>query len=289
VTVCSGPAMDGKLFIKSALQAACTATAPVRPLPDFLIIGGQRCGTTALHDHLARHPSVGAAHVKEVHYFDLNYDRGERWYRGHFPNDARRAVARRRTGVDVVCGEASPYYLYHPLVPERARALVPDARLIVLLRDPVARALSHYHHEVALGMEPLSFEDALDAESERLDGEERRIVQFPGYISVAHQHHSYVARGHYADQLERWFGSFPRDRMLMLVSEDFFADPAGVVGEILEFLALPPMPQAAPFRVPNARSYEGMEPATRRLLIERFRESNARLTELLGRDPGWPS
>jgi hypothetical protein len=166
---------------------------------------------------------------------------------------------------------------------------VPDARLIVLLRDPVARALSHYHHEVALGMEPLSFEEALDAEPERLDGEERRIVQFPGYISVAHQHHSYVARGHYADQLERWFASFPRERTLILVSEDFFADPAGVVGEILEFLELPPMPEAAPFRVPNARSYEGMEPATRRLLTETFRDSNARLAELLGRDPGWPS
>ena len=209
MTVCSDPAMDAKRLIKSALQAGCTATAPIRPLPDYLIIGGQRCGTTALHDHLARHPAIGAAHVKEVHYFDLNYERGERWYRGHFPNDVRRAVARRRTGVEMVCGEASPYYLFHPLVPERARALVPDARLIVLLRDPVARALSHYHHEVALGMEPLTFEEALDAEPERLDGEERRLVQFPGYASVAHQHHSYVARGHYADQLERWLGRVP--------------------------------------------------------------------------------
>ena len=189
----------------------------------------------------------------------------------------------------MVCGEASPYYLFHPLVPERARELVPDARLIVLLRDPVARALSHYHHERALGMEPLSFEDALDAEAERLDGEERRIVQFPGYVSVSHQHHSYVARGHYADQLERWLGVFPRDRMLILVSEDFFADTPGVVGEILEFLELPPMPTAASFRVPNARSYEGMEPGTRRLLAETFRDSNARLADLLGRDPGWPS
>ena len=172
-----------------------------------------------------------------MHYFYLNYERGEGWYRGHFPNDVRRAVARRRTGVEMMCGEASPYYLFHPLVPERARALVPDARLIVLLRDPVARALSHYHHhEVALGMEPLTFEQALEAEPGRLDGEERG--QFPGYVSVAHQHHSYVARGHYADQLERWLGLFPRDQVLILVSEDFFADTPGVVGQILDFLDL---------------------------------------------------
>jgi len=174
-------------------------------------------------------------------------------------------------------------------VPERVRALVPDARLVVLLRDPVARALSHYHHEVALGMEPLTFKAALEAEPERLDGEERRLVQFPGYVSVAHQHHSYVARGHYADQLERWLQVFPRAQVLILVSEDFFADTPGVVGQILDFLDLPPMPGDAGFRIPNARSYVEMEPSMRRLLNDAFRDSNARLAELLGRDPGWPS
>jgi len=101
-------------------------------------------------------------------------------------------------------------------VPERVRALVPDARLVVLLRDPVARALSHYHHEVALGMEPLTFKAALEAEPERLDGEERRLVQFPGYVSVAHQHHSYLARGRYHEQLERWRARF--DDMIRLCS-----------------------------------------------------------------------
>jgi hypothetical protein len=138
-------------------------------------------------------------------------------------------------------------------------------------------------------MEPLTFEQALQAEPERLDGEERRIERFPGYASVAHQHHSYVARGHYAEQLERWLELFPSDQLLILVSEDFFADTPGVVNQILEFLELPPMPGDAGFRIPNARSYVEMEDSTRRLLADAFRDSNARLVELLGRDPGWPA
>jgi hypothetical protein len=279
--------------VQTALQSACTASAAIRPLPDFLIIGGQRCGSTALNGHLARHPSIGAARVKEVHYFDLHYDRGEGWYRGHFPNDARRALARRRTGVEIMCGEATPYYLFHPLVPGRAQRLVGDAKLIALLRDPVARAVSHYHHEVALGREHLSFKDALDREPERLDGEEERMIGSTGYVSVAHQRHSYFARGAYATQLERWFEHFPRDRMLVIRSEDFFANPSQVVGDVLRFLGLPPMPPMRPIPpavargIRNARTYEPIAAETNARLTEAFREPNSRLARLLGTEPWW--
>src|SRR5436309_16134274 len=108
-------------------------------LPDFIVIGAQKSGTGSLYAYLNGHPDVAGARVKEVHYFDLHYHRGVDWYLDQFPDEA---AARPRC-----TGEASPYYLFHPHAPRRAFDLVPDARLIALLRDPVDRAISHYHHE----------------------------------------------------------------------------------------------------------------------------------------------
>ena len=144
-------------------------TAPARALPDFVILGAQKAGTTSLYAYLCAHPDVRAAARKEVHYFDLNYARGATWYRSMFPLAA--GLAReRRGGRRVLVGEASPYYLFYPLAAERAGAVVPSAQLIVLLRDPVERAWSHYRHEVKAGREPLEFEAALAAEPTRLAG-----------------------------------------------------------------------------------------------------------------------
>jgi hypothetical protein len=283
--------MDHQLRVKNVLrscrQAVCTATAAIRPLPDYLIVGGQRCGTTALHDLLARHPLIGAAHVKEVHFFDLQFDRGERWYRGHFPNDARRALAVRRHGGRVVCGEASPYYLFHPLAPGRVARILPEVRVIAMVRDPVARAVSHYHHEVALGAESLQLQEALAAEQERLAGEEERILADPGYAGFAHQHHSYVARGRYLGQLERWAEHVPAERTLVVRSEDFFEQPQDVVAQVLRFLDLPPMTVPASGTSRNAASYSGIDGASEAWLRERFAEDNRRLEGYLGRELGW--
>ena len=152
-----------------AIWAAGRATARWRPLPDFLVIGAQKAGTTALYAYLRWHPGITGPSWKEVSFFDRHWWRGEFWYRGQFPL---------RSGQRLV-GEASPSYLFHPLAPERVRSLVPEAKLIALVRDPVDRAYSHYQHEVALGREPLSFEDALAAEAERTRGEVVRHVADP--------------------------------------------------------------------------------------------------------------
>jgi Sulfotransferase domain len=157
--------------VRNAVWTYGRVTAPVRPLPDFLILGAQKAGTTALYAYLRRHPAITGPSWKEVSYFDRHYARGEAWYRGNFPNRLR---AR-----DKLVGEASPSYLFHPLGPERARALVPEARLVALVRNPIDRALSHYHHEVALGRERLSFEEALEAEERRLLGEDERLLADP--------------------------------------------------------------------------------------------------------------
>src|SRR3954453_12461513 len=123
-------------------------------------------------------------------------------------------------------GEASPSYLFHPLAPDRVARLLPDARLIALLRSPVERAFSHYQHEVALGREPLSFEEAIDREDERMRGELEHMLRDPYYFSHTWWNYTYVARGRYAEQLERWFADFPREQLLVLLTDELAADTA---------------------------------------------------------------
>jgi hypothetical protein len=253
-----------------------------RGLPDFLIVGAQRAGTTSLFRYLAAHPNVAAAARKEVHFFDVNWHRGEAWYRAHF---ARRPL-RSDDGVPFVIGEASPYYLFHPLAAERAASLLPDVRIIVMLRDPVSRAYSHYHHVRARGFEYLSFEDALPAEADRLRGEEERLASDPCYRSANHQHHSYVARGDYLPQLQRWARHVPADRTLVIVSEEFYADPDAEFRRVTRFLGLPDGSLSSYERT-NAQRYPPMAPAAKASLRALFAERNRALEEWLGRPLPW--
>src|SRR5919204_149042 len=182
--------------VKAVYVGARMLQAGSRPLPDFLVIGAQRCGTTSLYRYLEKHPNViGASPSKGVHYFDMNAERSLRWYRAHFPTERRR----RQAGSGAVTGEASPYYLFHPRGPDRVRAAVPDARLIAMLRDPVDRAYSQYQQEYARGFEDAeTFERALELEPARLAGERERMLADPEYESPALQHHAdlrSVARG----------------------------------------------------------------------------------------------
>lgn len=267
-----------RAVLRSGIWAYGTVTSPFRPLPDFLILGAQKAGTTALYEYLRRHPDLTGPSWKEVSFFDRHWVRGVKWYRGNFPNRARTRGK--------LVGEASPSYVFHPLGPARVQEVVPDARLVALVRNPVDRALSHYHHEVALGREPLSFEDALAAEDERLRGEVDRMLADPGYFSREWWGHTYKARGRYAEQLERWLAVFPAEQLLVVPSDDLSADPAGTHARVLEFL------DARPHRLDSyprvyERQYEPMSPETRERLAAEFEEPNRRLYELLGRDLGW--
>jgi hypothetical protein len=261
-------------------------TSGSRPLPDFLIIGAQRGGTSSLYNYLVRHPVVGRALTKEVRFFDLNFERGAAWYRSRFPSGAHRAAVERRRGAGMVVGEASPDYLFHPHVPGRVAQLLPGVKLIAVLRDPVERAHSHYWHQVARGFEPMSFEDAIAAEPERLHGELERMQADPTYLSFNRHHFSYQARGRYAEQLRWWFARFPRDRILILRSEDLYRRPGPTVGQVQEYLGLPRRDLGA---FPKYGSYPSgeMAPATRDRLRAAFRSHNQDLAGLLERDPGW--
>lgn len=265
-------------------------TALLRVLPHFVIIGAMKAGTTSLYAYLYKHPLVHRARRKEVHFFDNNWERGMRWYRAHFPTrwEMLRAdlAAWRRQGRATLTGEASPYYLFHPHAPERCARVLPRARIIAMVRDPAERAYSHFQHNRRQGIETLSFEDALAAEPERTTGDLARMRADPEFASVRVQHFTYAARGEYWWQLERWLELYPRDRVLVIRSEPFFARPAESYARTLEFLGLPPA-EGIPFAVHNDGGvYEPMAPATRERLGGRFAEANRRLGLLLG-EPAW--
>jgi len=263
-------------------------TGRFRVLPDFVIIGAQKGGTSSLYEYLIRHPWVAPCVHKEVHFFDLNvhYRSGPRWYRSHFVSSAYRARLERARGHRLVTGEATPYYLFHPHVPERVFKIVPGVKLIALLRNPVDRAYSHYHHEVQRGREPLSFEAAIRAEEERTGQEKEKILRDEGYDSFEHIHFTYLARSVYVDQLQAWEKWFPRDQMLVLQTERFSADPAGGLRQVLDFLGLPRW-EPAEYRRHNVGRYEPMSARTRRRLVAHFAPHNQRLWAYLGRTFDW--
>lgn len=255
-------------------------TSPLRRLPDFIIIGGKKCGTSSLYNYLARHPGIAPAFRKEVHFFDGAGERSTLRYRAYFPSRTSRENARRLTG------EATPYYLFHPLASARVRAAVPEAKLIAVLRNPVDRAYSHYHHEARRGTEELPFEEAIDREVERLEGERERMVREGVYDSLERRRYSYLSRGVYVDQIQSWREHFPEEQLLILRSEDLFGDPRSALGHALEFLGLPPL-EDGNFSKDNRGGYVEMDPALRERLVEYFRPHNERLREYLGRDFGW--
>ncbi len=243
--------------------------------PDFLIIGTQKGGTTSLYNYLTVHPHVQSAVVKEIHYFDFYYSCAEAWYRAHFP----------RVGMysDALRGEASPGYLFNPYAAARAASFSRHLKLIVMLRDPVERALSHYSMSLRRGREHLPLDKALETESERLQEERSTLGHERAFAEGrSHRNHSYLARGHYAEQLNIWFKHFPREQFLIVESERFFSEPARVHAETLEFLGLPVKPLNR-YRNSNDYGRTHLEPGLRERLTTYFGPHNARLETLLGR------
>ena len=240
-------------------------------LPHFLGLGTQKGGTTSLQQLLEQHPGVYLPPCKEVHYFSLHAEEPARWYAKHY-RDARRGQRR---------GDITPFYLFHPEVPERVQALLPTARMFVLLRDPVERALSQVFHAQRKGFEPLGLEQALAAEPERLASGNPYSLQ----------KHSYVARSRYLEQLQRFEALFGSDQLLVLRSEDLFQQPEQVWKQLLAFLELDAHP--LPMTLPRANAGSGeaaaVDPAIREQLRCQLAATAAGVQERYGFGWGWPS
>jgi Sulfotransferase domain len=278
---------SAKRIGRSVLLGARAPLGGVAMLPGFLIVGGQRCGTTSMVRALSQHPAVfGAVLRQEVHYFDLGYHRGLSWYRSRFPVRLHARLAAEKAAVAPVAFESSPYYMFHPLAAERIRGDLPGVKLLVLLRDPVERAYSAHAHETYLGYETEPFGRALELEPTRLKGEAERIVADPGYASVSHQHHAYRTRGHYAEQLDRLEHVFGREQIHVVESMAFFENPEPVYDAVLEFLGLPHRGYPA-FKRHNSRRRAPMPSKLRAALEEYYRPHDQRLATWLGREPSW--
>lgn len=268
--------------MRSGVLAFGRLTANLRMKPEFLIVGGQRCGTTTMFRLLSGHPDVVRPTLsKGIGYFDVNYQMGAGWYAGHFP-----LRPLQRSGRNRVAFESSGYYSYHPLAAERIANDLPGVKLVMLVRDPVERAHSAYKHEFRRGFETESFERALELEPERLMGEVEKIVADPAYESFSHRHHSYVGRGMYADQLERMVNAVGRDNVLAIDANAFFSRPEDNFGKLIEWLGLSPwVPESVGQE--NATAEVTMSQDTYTWLRKQFEEADARLTDHLGHIPSW--
>jgi ABC-type polysaccharide/polyol phosphate transport system ATPase subunit len=271
--------IGSKLETEWVKSSGTVLTSNRTALPSFLIIGTQKGGTTSLYSYLTQHPNIRPAVIKEVHYFDEQYDQGLDWYKSHFPADM---------GEYDITGEASPYYLFHPQVPERVHHSLAKTKFIVLLRNPVERAYSHYQMMVRRGLESLPFAEAVRAESSRgVEEELHKLEQDPAYVSSICSHYSYLKRGLYAEQLDRWFRCFPREQFLIMSTEQLMSHTAECYERAVQFLGVPEW-KLQDFKLLHEGGYEmEMNEEIRRSLSEYFKPHNAALFEMIGETYDW--
>lgn len=247
-------------------------------LPAFLVIGTKRGGTTSLYHWITEHPQVAPCRTgKGTHYFDVNHGQSEAWFRSGFPT--HRDPWR-------ITGEASPYYMFHPLSMQWIRDMLPDVRLIAVLREPVARAWSHHQYETERGREHLDFEAAIDTEEARTAGEVARILANPNVVSHEHRYHSYLARSRYAEQITKVHQHFPVGQLLVLQSEALFAEPDRQMRRVWDYLELDAVP-LDDVRALKRGPGRLIPPAVAARLHEYFVPWNERLYDLPGIDFRW--
>jgi hypothetical protein len=272
---------------RSAATSFGHLTAGRRGMPDFLLVGAQRCGTTSLFRALLCHPHVLRANfLKGVNYFDVRADQAPEWYRAHFPLTS---TARRRAAPGQDHGlvfEASGYYMFHPHAPTRIMKALPEVKIVAMVRDPVERAFSAYKHEFARGFETEPLERALALEDERVAPELARMLADPHYQSDVYRHQAYRRRGHYAEQLQVFADGLGHGRVHVVQSELFFTEPEQEYTRLLDFLGLPTvMPDS--FDRYNPRPSAPLDASVAALLREHFAPHDAALETFLSARPSW--
>ena len=237
-------------------------------LPDILIIGAPKAGTTTIARWLADHPQVAMSAPKELEFLDKNFARGLDWYRGQFPE----------VEPSVRLGEATPTYLFDPHAPTRAATNLPDTRFIAVLREPVSRAWSNYWFFRSLGVERRTWGRAIAAETSHRD--------------APHPH--YLDRGRYADQIARWDAAVGADRLLVLLFDELRADPVGLFSRICRFAGVrddvvpPSTASVNPTHRPKVPALQWMlrdSGAARRSVGQRLWQWNLQSTERARLDP----
>jgi hypothetical protein len=255
-------------------------------LPDFLIIGAQKCGTTSLYYYLSQHPNIIPSKNKEVGYFDRFYKNGLSWYRSKFPLVFRKALFLLR-GQHLKTFEASSGYILNLNALQRIKNILPNVKLILMLRNPVDRAYSHYQHSVKSGHEELSFPKALEAEKERIGNAwEKYRLGLDDCFDIKISRYAYLLAGVYVDQARHLLRLFSRDQIHIIKSETFFRHTHLTYNEVLKFLDLKPN-KLHHYKKYKSGKYLPLSMSIRNQLIEHYKPFNQQLNDCLNIDFGW--
>lgn len=224
--------------------------------PDFLVLGAQKGGTTSLYNYLNEHPDVKMPEKKELHFFDLHFEEGIEQYTAFFPKNKR-----------FITGDVTPEYLVHPLAPERSFTLFPNTKLIVLLRNPVSRAFSRYKNHFLSQKTTKTFEECIEECLQTVDSDD---FQFEHYL----------AYGLYAKQLKNWLKFYPKEQLLIIISEDFFENTQECMNRIYTFLNLKPFKNEKLWARFKGSNELKLNPETKTFLEEFYRPYNEDLQRL---------
>jgi len=258
-------------------------TADFHALPDFLIIGAAKSGTSSLYEYLNHHPSILPCVVKEPNYFTVYYDRGLDWYKSCFPFKIQKIFTQ---GQKFIIGEATARYYWYPFAAEHAHRVVPKAKIILLLRNPIDRSYSHYKMRFNNRKVKQSFEEEIRDEPKNLEGEWGKMLNDESYFSFKFNSNGYLSKGLYINYVKKWFEFFPKNQILVIKAEDFFSDPEKITNQTLEFLGMRPF-KLKKYEIMRKGLESQLKPETRQKLVEYFKPYNQHLYKFLERDFGW--
>ena len=258
-------------------------TGPLRVLPDFIMIGSMKCGTTSLYYDICEHPCASPAAYDEIGFFDSNFHLGLNWYRSMFPTKRRIEDIRRKEGV-AITGEDTPFYFWNPVAAKRIQKLLPNIKLITILRNPIDRAYSEYQDLVSSESNSPSFETFIENEINTRRKDSSLITE--ENFEIFNQKNSYLLKGIYVDQLKIWAGLFPKEQIFTLSTENLNSEPITALESVFQYLNLPD------YKIKNIqrqkqKKYVPMNSQTRKILIEFFKPHNERLFKFIGKKFDW--
>ena len=257
-------------------------SGPLRVLPDFIIIGSMKCGTPSRYYDICEHPCVSAAAYDEIGFFDSNFHLGLNWYRSMFPRKKQIEDIRRKEGA-AITGEDTPFYFWNPIAAKRIQKILPNIKLIIILRNPIDRAYSEYQDLVSRESNSPSFETFIENE---INTRKKGIIITEENFEIFNQNDSYLLKGIYIDQLKIWAGLFPKEQIFTLSTESLNSDPTASMESVFQYLNLPDYKIKKP-QHQKQKKYTPMDSQTRKLLIEFFKPHNERLFKFIGKEFDW--
>lgn len=270
----------------SLKQITRKATSIFRRLPDFLIIGAPRSGTSALYDYLIQHEQIQKVAYKELHFFSKYYHRGVYWYRSFFPT--KNLLSKLSMDKKTITGEATPTYLHYPHAAKRIHDLIPNVKLIILLRNPIDRAYSHHQYRLLRSTEEtLSFEESFEREQKLKSTDLEKMFLDKNFYDENFYNQNYFSLGIYWEQIERWFKFFQKTQILIIDSEKFFSETKNTMNKIYDFLELPQQSLSKYEKIHSSGSTEKINSNTRKNLSTFFDSHNKKLYEIINQNFNW--